>query len=174
MFAEQRMPRTQRRARRRPCLPGGDRRFCATQSRQGGTGTLRRALGRPKHPETFHASCARDADSARTRGVRLVERLGAPAMGETMIAHARVASHSLALVQESRPHQRPDVASQNQLAQSSGPSWLSAAGMKDGARSRWCTPCFMKLLFVTCCAGARAIRTEEHEQVDQLRRPHPG
>ena len=54
----------QRRARRPPCASARDQRFCAPQSRQAGTGTLRRALWRPIHPDN-HASCAQVADSAR-------------------------------------------------------------------------------------------------------------
>ena len=128
--------RTQRRARRPPCLPARDQRFNAPQSRQGATGTLRRPLGRPKHLDIFHVSCAQDADSACTRARRNFQRIcahvgwpGAPAMGEGTVAHARDASHSLALVQTASTSRRclAEPTRAIQFARQVTPSWPSAS-----------------------------------------------
>ena len=60
------------------------------------TGTPRRTLGRPRHPDIFHASCAQDAESARTRAQKRSTKLcprswmaGAPQMGEAVVAWSR-------------------------------------------------------------------------------------
>ena len=60
--------KTTRRARRLPCLRAGDHRFCAPQTRQGGTETLRRALWHPRRPDIYHTPCDQDAGIARTHG----------------------------------------------------------------------------------------------------------
>ena len=124
---DRRTNHTRRRALRPPCLPPGDQRFCAPQSRQAGIVALRRVLWRLRCLGTYHVSCGLGTGSGSRCALRrsgqtcalLAGWPGALATAGAKVALARVFSQSPLHAQGSKSSQCPNAVSQNQRERSS-------------------------------------------------------